>query len=215
MIAFNIVFAVILQLLISYIGVLYFNKKAELGIRIINRYVIADSYPYLIIISTAASLIIMNFSTDKSSYEKLLISMIMTFMAVLAVTDRYARKIPNTLILAMLFIWLVQVILFMIIDYDYTVKYIPWCIAGFMIAGGVFLFDYFLARGGLGAGDVKMAAVLGLYLLSDRAIAAILCGIVLFVLYRIAGFAIHKASIKSSTPMAPFLFYGSIIAILI
>ena len=66
MIAFNIVFAVILQLLISYIGVLYFNKKAELGIRIINRYVIADSYPYLIIISTAASLIIMNFFTDKS-----------------------------------------------------------------------------------------------------------------------------------------------------
>lgn len=135
-------------------------------------------------------------------------------MAFLAYTDGRQRRIPNKVLWPVALIWpmLMAIALFAGKEeaYDLIIK----GIVGALIAGGAFLLCYIIVRGKLGAGDVKMAALMGLYLGSDKIATALIAGIVISAIYSVIMILAKKLTVKDGLPMAPFLFLGTIIALL-
>ncbi|MCO5328269.1 MAG: A24 family peptidase, partial [Solirubrobacterales bacterium] len=81
------------------------------------------------------------------------------------------------------------------------------------IAGGFLLVVTFLYPRGMGMGDVKLAAVMGIYL--GRAVApALLIGFAAGALFGIGLIARHGSSArKMKVPFGPFLALGAVIAL--
>ena len=87
-----------------------------------------------------------------------------------------------------------------------------------MIVAGVVTFVVFyvlavLLRGGLGMGDVKLAAMLG-FLLGSAAFPALVIGIAAGGLWAVGLVVARKATMRSSIAYGPFLALGGAIAIL-
>jgi leader peptidase (prepilin peptidase)/N-methyltransferase len=82
-------------------------------------------------------------------------------------------------------------------------------------AGAFFFAAWYLKPGGMGFGDVKLAAVLGLFLGREVAVAvfvALIAGVVVgLVIMRRAGVARGR---KTKIPFGPFLALGGLVAVL-
>lgn len=82
-------------------------------------------------------------------------------------------------------------------------------------AGAFFFAAWYLKPGGMGFGDVKLAAVLGLFLGREVAVAvfvALIAGVVVgLVIMRRAGVASGR---KTKIPFGPFLALGGVVAVL-
>lgn len=133
----------------------------------------------------------------------------------LALIDIDVRRLPNTIVLPALVVAVVLIGLTAILTGDY----------GSLLRAGIgmaamFLFYLLLAviyPGGMGFGDVKLAAVLGLYLgwlgwgeLIVGAFAAFLLG----GLFAIGLMILRKAGRKSGIPFGPWMLGGAWISIL-
>jgi leader peptidase (prepilin peptidase)/N-methyltransferase len=83
-------------------------------------------------------------------------------------------------------------------------------------AGGVLLVAALAYPGGMGMGDVKLAAVMGLFLGASVAVAMLAA----FVLGTVVGLAIMarrgvKEGRKTAIPFGPFLAAGGVLAVLV
>ena len=67
----------------------------------------------------------------------------------------------------------------------------------------------------MGAGDVKLVFVLGLYMTGERIMGAIFYGVLLCCIYSIIMLCRKKIGLKDGVPMAPFLYMGMCINLLI
>ncbi len=135
-------------------------------------------------------------------------------MAFLAYTDGRQRRIPNKVLWPVALIWPMLMAIALFADREAAYGLILNGIVGALIAGGAFLLCYIIVRGKLGAGDVKMAALMGLYLGSDKISTALIAGIVISAIYSVIMILAKKLTVKDGLPMAPFLFLGTIIALL-
>lgn len=124
----------------------------------------------------------------------------------LAVIDARTRRLPNRLVALLTAGGVLFLSSAAIVEHDLPAL---WrALAGLAMSFGVYLVISLAARGGLGAGDVKLAAPVGLYLgwLGWEALAA---GIVLaFVIGGVAGLvlAARKRRIRGLTvPFGPFM----------
>jgi leader peptidase (prepilin peptidase)/N-methyltransferase len=130
----------------------------------------------------------------------------------LAVIDARARRLPNRLVALLTAGGVLFFTSAAIVEQDLAAL---WrALAGLGISFGVYLVISLAARGGLGAGDVKLAAPVGLYLgwLGWEALAA---GIVLaFVIGGVAGLALaaRKRRIRGLTvPFGPFMLAAVVV----
>lgn len=84
---------------------------------------------------------------------------------------------------------------------------------GFVACAFIMLLLYFLSRGGVGEGDVKLAPVLGLWLGLEQ---GLLCLLLSFVSGGIIGgiLLLGGRSRKSTVPFGPFLCVSAVIAML-
>ena len=146
--------------------------------------------------------------------ETAMVVILLITMAILAYTDYKGRKIPNRVLRASAACWLMLMAIALFADRDKAVILMQKGIAGALIAGGAFFLVYVIVRGKLGAGDVKMAALMGLYLGSDRIATALIAGVVISAVYSVIMIIAGKMTMKDGLPMAPFLFLGTIIALL-
>jgi leader peptidase (prepilin peptidase)/N-methyltransferase len=81
---------------------------------------------------------------------------------------------------------------------------------------GVFFFAlYVLMRGGLGLGDVKLAAALGLALGWPRGLDAFVWGVLAAGLYAVLLLARRQARMGDSMAFGPFLALGAVLAVLL
>ena len=82
-------------------------------------------------------------------------------------------------------------------------------------AGGFFLVAWYLRPGGMGFGDVKLVAVLGLFL-GREVVVALLVALVAGVLVGVA--IMHRMGVaggrKENVPFGPFLALGGVVAVL-
>ena len=146
--------------------------------------------------------------------ETAMVTVVVITMTILAYPAYRFRKIPNRVVTSSIAIWLMLMAIALFTDRELAVKLMQKGIVGALIAGGAFLIVYIIVRGRLGAGDVKMAAVMGLYLGSDRIATALIAGVVISAVYSIIMILAKKLTVKDGLPMAPFLFLGTIIALL-
>ena len=84
------------------------------------------------------------------------------------------------------------------------------CVQGFFLGGGVFFFFYVIFHGRLGAGDVKLFAVLGWWLGSGRILQAVfLTAFLAACRCALALVVCGKASDKGIA-LAPFAWFGTL-----
>lgn len=86
--------------------------------------------------------------------------------------------------------------------------------AGAVLGFGTMFAIYLLARGGMGLGDVKLAALIGLYLGPAMTLLAVVLG---FIAGSIAGLSLvlaRRKALKDRIPFAPFLALGAVAAML-
>jgi leader peptidase (prepilin peptidase)/N-methyltransferase len=133
----------------------------------------------------------------------------------LAIYDIRWLTIPNK-ILVWLFSLVIIQILVTFIFYHGGLHYLLNNIVGFLIGGGIFYILFQLSSGKwIGGGDVKLGALLGLYLSSPTyAILLIFFASILGSLYSIPLLITGKASRKTLIPYGPFLIISTFILIL-
>ena len=125
-----------------------------------------------------------------------------------SVSDLKSKKIPNNLILAMLTSWILIMTPKLFFDTDTAIRMLVDSALGFALGGGMFLLVYLISRKGLGGGDVKFMAVVGLFLGFGGVLPAMLYGTVLASLTGLILILLKKIGRKDSIPLAPFLYAG-------
>lgn len=83
---------------------------------------------------------------------------------------------------------------------------------GFLIGTIVFGACYLLSRGGMGAGDVKLMAVLGFFLGGSVIISVMVLAVFCSAIYSIVNLIRKKTSLKAEIPFAPFVMIGTVLA---
>jgi leader peptidase (prepilin peptidase) / N-methyltransferase len=144
---------------------------------------------------------------DQGAAEVVLGCVFLFVLAIITLTDLERRIIPNAVLgpaaVAAVAITLVG-------DPDLLVQRL----LAAAIAGGVLLLISLLYPRGMGMGDVKLAAVMGLYL--GRAVApALLFGFLVGALYGLALIASRGTEArKTAVPFGPFLALGGVVGLL-
>ena len=120
----------------------------------------------------------------------------------ISLVDFQVRRIPNQLVLALLavavvqMIWLVQPTL-------------PAAALGTLLAGGIFLLLHTISRGGMGMGDVKLAAAIGALLGFPAVLSAILAGIIAGGLAALLLLLTKRVGRKDPIAYGPYLALGA------
>jgi leader peptidase (prepilin peptidase)/N-methyltransferase len=96
----------------------------------------------------------------------------------------------------------------------YFVPYLSRAAIGFAIGLLLFLLIVILSRGGMGLGDVKMAALMGIMLGYPSVLVAIFLGIMAGGIVAIVLLAARKKGRKQAIPFGPFLALGTMLALI-
>ena len=139
---------------------------------------------------------------EKIKYTALLIGLFQ-----IAKVDWQKRKIPNRylkeLLLwkGMLFIMEETVFLqrFCVLDFQ------PMII-GFLCGGGILLTCYIVTKRRIGAGDVKLFAVIGLYVGAESVLRIIAFSFLTAFLFVVIKLVLEKVDLKEQIPLGPFAF---------
>jgi prepilin signal peptidase PulO-like enzyme (type II secretory pathway) len=128
-------------------------------------------------------------------------------LAVVTVTDLRRRVIPNRVLATSVALGLP---LLAVADPGA----LPGRLAAALVAGGAFLALALVRPDGFGMGDVKLIAVIGLFL-GDAVLGAVLIALFAGSLVGLALIARHgPAAMKSTIPFGPFLALGALLALL-
>ena len=141
--------------------------------------------------------------------------LLLAALAVIAWIDRRSKRIPNSILLAMIPIRLIFLALEWILYPDMGLAMFISSVMGALIGGGLFLLCYFLTRGGIGMGDVKLFAVVGLYVGSGVVMTMVFLSVVASAVYSIIQLLRKKTKLKDEIPFAPFIWIGLILAMAI
>ena len=85
---------------------------------------------------------------------------------------------------------------------------------GGVAAGIVLLLIYYITKGGLGLGDVKLFGCVGFYLGIESTVSAMLIAAVLSGLFSLVLICINRDNKKREIPFAPFILAGTLAAIM-
>ncbi len=132
-------------------------------------------------------------------------------MTVLYMTDSKNQTVPNGMLLLMLaaFVWIVG---FQgVRDMDTVVRALPSIVMGFLFCLISFGMGYFFSHGGMGAGDVKLALVMGLMLTGKYVVGTVLYGCIIAAVYSIIQMIRKELTREDKIPFVPFLYVGLII----
>ena len=139
---------------------------------------------------------------------------IVIFSYIAAVGDIKTKHIPNSLILAMLGVWVCVTAFHMIVDIESAIPLAVDSLLGFAVSGVIFLIVYIISRKGVGGGDVKFMAAAGLYIGVGGSLPAIFIGTTLAAVVGLALIVFKKIGRKDTLPLVPFLFAGILATIL-
>lgn len=136
----------------------------------------------------------------------ILYQILIIFGYIATVNDIKNNIITNKLVVAMYGVWLATVLTSMVFDINQGIYLLEDGVKGFLVGGGLFMFVYIISRKGIGAGDVKFMSAVGLYIGANFVFSAIFYGTVLAGLYSVVLMVFKKLNMKSTLPLAPFLY---------
>lgn len=139
--------------------------------------------------------------------------LVLHLLAVIASIDLSVKKIPNMLTACLFMVW----VFFTAVDVIQSKELatvgtlLVRSGLGLLVGGGIMLICMLISRGGLGAGDVKLFAVLGMLygmlgvmavLFYTCLIAAVICVVLLIS---------KKMRLRDTIPMSPFIFAAAVL----
>lgn len=144
-----------------------------------------------------------------------LLFVMLTAMTFFCMTDYWEQIVPNKMLLLLLLLFLLILGGQGIRDGETLVRLLPSLVLGLLFSMISFGLGYLLGRGSMGAGDVKLAFVLGLYLTGEYVVGAVFYGCMASAVYSLVQMARKKLSRKDTIPFVPFLYLGLIIRYLV
>lgn len=208
MVIVNSVFNAFLVLVINY-GILVCTEKQR-NIRFQRKKIM-----YLEIMTAVAVIVVGVLSPITMVTEAMLRYCFLGTLSAIAVTDWEKHFISNKLLLVMLLLWSGIIGISIIANTENGLGILFSSLLGALTGGLIFLLCYVLSRGQMGAGDVKLAFVMGLYLTGDKIIGAIFYGVILCMIYSVIQLIRKRIGLKDGVPLAPFLYIGTLITYII
>lgn len=129
----------------------------------------------------------------------------------IAFIDFRERIIPNKIVLALFVIRIGFLIYELIIAFDVWKAVLIYPTLGGLIGGVIIVLAMLVSRKGVGMGDVKLFAIIGLFVSSTKIIPTLFYSILASALFGIVLLTTRKAKLKDSMPMAPFALIGVIL----
>ncbi len=114
-----------------------------------------------------------------------------------SITDITKRQISN--------IWVIICLLFGILKIILNIEILSQSILGFISAFIISYTIYFISKGKIGMGDVKMLACIGLYTGFYSFVKVLFWAVLLTVIFGIILIFLKKADKNTELPFAPFL----------
>ncbi|WP_300799907.1 A24 family peptidase [uncultured Acetatifactor sp.] len=143
-----------------------------------------------------------------------LLFVMLTGMTFFSMTDYWEQIVPNRMLLVLLLLFLPILGWQGIRDMDGLLGLLPSVVLGLLFSMVSFGLGYLISRGSMGAGDVKLALVMGLYLTGEYAVGAVFYGCIAGAAFSMVQLIRKKLSRKDTIPFVPFLFLGLIIRLL-
>ena len=135
------------------------------------------------------------------------------FAAAIAVRDVREGVIPNKWLGCMAGAWVLTLV--PRITGGMGAAHLAGSALGAALGGGLFLAAFALARGGLGAGDVKFMTVIGLYVGFRGVVPSMFFALAAASLAGLGLAAVRKTGMKTRLPLAPFMWFGACLSLLL
>ena len=194
----------------------YLNKKYEMNLFCMGKWIIDRVVLAVGIFACITTFLLGIVRLPQMGFTGyLLTAILLTGLAVITVTDWKKQLISNKTILLLLALWVVITGSNIIVNLDSGVALLFRSLGGALISGIIFGLCYLLSRGGMGAGDVKLAFTMGLYLTGERIMGAIFYGTILCCIFSVVQLFRKKLTLKNGVPMAPFLYAGTVLTLFI
>ncbi len=138
----------------------------------------------------------------------------------IALIDLKHRIVPNKLVATGL---IAGFIFYLPVAGALVLKLPPWLIierslldalGGFLVGGAIMLIIILVSRGGMGAGDMKLMAMIGLFVGLRGTAVVMLLGFFLGAIVGVTFMALGKLTRKDALPFAPYLSMAAVIQVL-
>ena len=199
---------------IVYLGVLYYYRECftqECNKK--RRFLRSMPEIIVLVVSEAAVLRIWySYTSGKLSGLMLLMLIIMLYgMTILCMTDYWEKVVPNRILLLWMMIWILVMGSYGVRDLNAMMRHMFGVILGLVFCMLSFGFCYLISKGNMGAGDVKLAVIIG-----DVSHRGLCCGSSILWLHPKCSILHTDAcqremTRKDSIPFVPFLYVGVVI----
>lgn len=129
-------------------------------------------------------------------------------MILIAIIDLKIKRIPNKILLALLIFRFCGIIIESALGEASILNTVIFSVVGMLVGGFFMLTCMFISRGGIGAGDMKLYALVGFYFGLSGIIQVMFYSLLLAAVFSICMLISRKAKMKSTLPMAPFILSG-------
>lgn len=146
-----------------------------------------------------------------SIYEALRSVLVICALLFAGLIDFKLMIIPNKLTLALLAAVVATYAVELIISHKYIIQVLTDAFLGCAVCFAIFFIGKMISRKGMGMGDIKLAAVMGLALGINTALGCLLWAMVFASLTGIVLLISKKVKAKSKMPLAPFFFAGTVV----
>jgi prepilin signal peptidase PulO-like enzyme (type II secretory pathway) len=141
------------------------------------------------------------------TWELLMAILFASLLVIITVSDLAYRIIPDKIVFP--FLGLFLILRFFIHPAESFISHLIGMVLGF----GIFLLIATISRGGMGGGDIKLFAVIGLYFGYPLLLLTILLSTLLGSIYGILLIVGKGAGRKTEVPFGPFIALGSLCAL--
>lgn len=132
-------------------------------------------------------------------------------MTVFCMTDLWEHVVPNKLLLLLIMVFCIAAGIQVLRDADGLLLLLPSIVLGVLFCALCFGMGYVLSRKSMGAGDVKLSLVMGMFLTGEYVVGTVLYGCLIGAAYSVIQLVRKKLSRKDTIPFVPFLYMGLII----
>ena len=136
-------------------------------------------------------------------------------LVIIAWIDRRSKRIPNVILLGLLALRVILLAAEWILYPSYGLALLISALAGGLIGGGLFCICYFISRGGVGMGDVKLFTIMGVYLGLGVIMTTVFLTVLVSAVYSVVQLIRKKTKLKDEVPFAPFAWIGLILTMAI
>lgn len=203
---------------VVYLGVLYGYRESFAQESNQNRRFLRTLPEFAVLAASEAALVRIwhSYTLGRLSFFMLVMLTIMLYgMTILCMTDYWEKVVPNRILLLWLMIWILLTGIYGVHDMNRMLYHMFGVILGVVFCMLSFGFCYLISKGSMGAGDVKLAVLMGMYLTGDYVVGAVFYGCILSAVFSVWMLMRGKITRKDYIPFVPFLYMGVVMRYLI